>query len=202
MVSGNKIHFVSDSIWTRPFFNFSRKTKQQNDPARKSQTKTSTIWCLQIRVRNGKTFFLFLNQNICCGYSKEPSQWDGSLEHPKQLFKLMGKTLTKKYVIFLCGSTKSICKRMMEYQHIGPDEEVLIHDDLQAKCSLGVHWGTFRLTNEFYHSLEINHLKKIVPHGNWKHESFAACSMCSPCADAQAALRICCPLETDMSSCK
>ena len=29
---------------------------------------------LQIRVRTGKLFFLFLNQNICCGYSKEPSQ--------------------------------------------------------------------------------------------------------------------------------
>ena len=29
---------------------------------------------LQIRVRIGKIFSLFLNQNICCGYSKEPSQ--------------------------------------------------------------------------------------------------------------------------------
>ena len=28
----------------------------------------------QIRVCNRKLFFLFLNQNICCGYSKEPSQ--------------------------------------------------------------------------------------------------------------------------------
>ena len=28
----------------------------------------------QIRVRNLNLFFLFLNQNICCGYSKEPSQ--------------------------------------------------------------------------------------------------------------------------------
>ena len=36
-------------------------------------------------------FFLFLNQNICCGYSKEPFQWDGSWEHPKHLFKSMGK---------------------------------------------------------------------------------------------------------------
>ena len=34
----------------------------------------------QIRVRNW-FFFLFLNQNICCGYSKEPSQWDCSFEH-------------------------------------------------------------------------------------------------------------------------
>ena len=27
-------------------------------------------------------FILFLNQNICCGYSKELSQWAGSLELP------------------------------------------------------------------------------------------------------------------------
>ena len=29
---------------------------------------------LQIRVHTEKLFILFLNQNICCGYSKEPSQ--------------------------------------------------------------------------------------------------------------------------------
>ena len=38
-----------------------------------------------------KTIFLFLDQNICCGYSKEPSQWNSSFEHPKCMFKLMGK---------------------------------------------------------------------------------------------------------------
>ena len=27
-----------------------------------------------LRVRNRKIIFLLLNQNICCGYSKEPSQ--------------------------------------------------------------------------------------------------------------------------------
>ena len=27
--------------------------------------------------------FVFLYQNICCGYSKEPSKWD---EHPKQVW--------------------------------------------------------------------------------------------------------------------
>ena len=32
-----------------------------------------------------KKNFLFLNQNIFCGYSKEPSQWDGSFEHPKHM---------------------------------------------------------------------------------------------------------------------
>ena len=38
-------------------------------------------------------FFLFLNQNICCGYSKEPSQRDGSFEHPKHMFVLLGKKI-------------------------------------------------------------------------------------------------------------
>ena len=31
--------------------------------------------------------FLFLNENICYGYSKEPSQWDGSFQHPKLIFQ-------------------------------------------------------------------------------------------------------------------
>ena len=38
-------------------------------------------------------FFLFLNQNIYCGYSKEPSQWDRSFEHPKHMFQLMDKKI-------------------------------------------------------------------------------------------------------------
>ena len=46
---------------------------------------------LQIRVHIWKLFFLFLNQNICSGYSKEPSPWDGSFEHPKHMFQLMGE---------------------------------------------------------------------------------------------------------------
>ena len=47
----------------------------------------------QLRVRNGKLFFLFLNQNICCGYSKEPSRGDGSFEHPQHIFELMDKKI-------------------------------------------------------------------------------------------------------------
>ena len=44
---------------------------------------------LTLRLRTQKLIFLFLNQNICCGYSKEPSQWDGFFKHPKHRFKLM-----------------------------------------------------------------------------------------------------------------
>ena len=48
---------------------------------------------VQRRLRNEKLFFLFLNQNICCWYSKEPSHQNGSFEHPKNMFKLMGKKI-------------------------------------------------------------------------------------------------------------
>ena len=53
---------------------------------------------------NRKIIFLFLNQNICCGYSKEVSQWDGSFEHPKHILKIMGKkifTLLRWKVLFI-----------------------------------------------------------------------------------------------------
>ena len=40
-----------------------------------------------------KILFLFLNQIICCGYSKEPSQWDSSFKHPQHMIKLMGKKI-------------------------------------------------------------------------------------------------------------
>ena len=56
------------------------------------QTLLCITWSgLQIRVNNWKLIFLFINQNICCGYLKEPSRWDGYFEHPKHMFKLMGK---------------------------------------------------------------------------------------------------------------
>ena len=45
-----------------------------------------------------------LNQNICCGYSKEPSQWDGSFEHQKQNFKQMDKkiiTILRSTILFI-----------------------------------------------------------------------------------------------------
>ena len=59
---------------------------------------------LQIRVRIGKLFSLFLIQNICCGYSKEPPQCDGSFEHPKHMLKLIGKKIIAIYPNFFCLS--------------------------------------------------------------------------------------------------
>jgi len=38
----------------------------------------------------------------------------------------------------------------MKYQHVHPGEAVEIHKDIHSLKSLGIHWGTFKLTTEFY----------------------------------------------------
>ncbi len=38
----------------------------------------------------------------------------------------------------------------MKFVHVNPEEAVKIHDDLKSKTSFGIHWGTFKLTNEYY----------------------------------------------------
>ena len=59
--------------------------------------------CFQIGVHDKKIFFSFLNENICCGYSKKPSRCDGSFEHPKYMKKLMSKkmfTILRSKILF------------------------------------------------------------------------------------------------------
>ena len=53
---------------------------------------------LQIWVEIYKFIFLFLNQDICCKYSKEPSHWDGSVEHIKHMFRLIEMKVFKKFM--------------------------------------------------------------------------------------------------------
>ena len=54
---------------------------------------------------NRKLNYLFLNQNICFGYSKELPKSDGSFEHPKHMLKIKGKkkiyNFMLKYFVYL-----------------------------------------------------------------------------------------------------
>ena len=75
----------------------------------------------QIRVCNRKLFFLFFNQNICCLYSKEPSGWVGSFEHPKQMLKLIGK----KIITILCSNVLCINLYLWEFlNHLMPERSL------------------------------------------------------------------------------
>ena len=56
---------------------------------------------------NQKSIFLFFNQNICCGYSKELSHSAGSFEHTKHKLKLMVKkiyTILRSKILFVIYS--------------------------------------------------------------------------------------------------
>ena len=55
--------------------------------------------------------FLFLNQNMYCGYSKEPSQWDDSFEHKKYRLKIMGKKIFTIFWILFCLSKPVVVSR-------------------------------------------------------------------------------------------
>ena len=48
-----------------------------------------------LRLHSIKLILLFLDRNICCGYSKEPSQWDSYLEH-QRMFKQVDNILLSK----------------------------------------------------------------------------------------------------------
>ena len=58
-----------------------------------SKELSTVLTGLKLRVRIEKLIFLFLNQNICCGYSKEPSHRDGSFEHPQHMLKLIANKI-------------------------------------------------------------------------------------------------------------
>ena len=62
------------------------------------------LWGKGLRVCNRKIIFLFPNQNICFGYSKERSQRDVSFEHQKHMLILWVRKYLQFYAEFLCLS--------------------------------------------------------------------------------------------------
>ena len=56
--------------------------------------------------------------------------------------------------------------------HVNPEEAVMIHKDIQSKRSLGIHWGTFKLTHEPF--LEPPQKLKKLADGNKDKVDFLA----------------------------
>uniref|UniRef100_A0A8C6UQE0 N-acyl-phosphatidylethanolamine-hydrolyzing phospholipase D n=1 Tax=Neogobius melanostomus TaxID=47308 RepID=A0A8C6UQE0_9GOBI len=60
---------------------------------------------------------------------------------------------------------------VMVGQHVDPAEAVLIHEDLQARQSVAIHWGTFALAHEYYLEPPVR-LREALEQKGLKPESF------------------------------
>ncbi|XP_043964014.1 N-acyl-phosphatidylethanolamine-hydrolyzing phospholipase D isoform X1 [Gambusia affinis] len=60
---------------------------------------------------------------------------------------------------------------VMKGQHVDPEEAVQIHQDLQAKQSVAIHWGTFALAYEYYLEPPVR-LREALEQRGLKPESF------------------------------
>lgn len=86
--------------------------------------------------------------------------WGGwSVEHPDLKFYFSGDTGYSKdfeeigkrlgpfdFSAIAVGAYEP--RWFMKAQHVNPDEAVQIHKDVKSSRSIGVHWGTFELTDE------------------------------------------------------
>ena len=55
-----------------------------------------------------------------------------------------------------------ISRWFLQFQHVDPAEAVCIHEDLQSRHSLGIHWGTFPTGKEVCYSCTNGHLTCII----------------------------------------
>ncbi|KAK3106132.1 hypothetical protein FSP39_013372 [Pinctada imbricata] len=52
---------------------------------------------------------------------------------------------------FFFGGDTAYCEGwFMQNIHVNPEEAVQIHQDIKSQNSMGIHWGTFKMTSEFY----------------------------------------------------
>ena len=55
-----------------------------------------------------------------------------------------------------------ISRWFLQFQHVDPAEAVCIHEDLQSRNSLGIHWGTFPTGKEVCYSCTNGHVTCII----------------------------------------
>ena len=60
----------------------------------------------------------------------------------------------------------------MKYHHCNVEEAIQIHKDIKSKRSIGMHWGTFILTDEPMRE-PIEKLKQLTKQKNMPPEEFA-----------------------------
>ena len=113
-------HFVRATPPGHKLIKHSQPDKNSNGLCAFIRLSTVADSRLQIfSMHNWKSFYLFLNQNIHCGFSIEPSQWNGSIKCPKLMLKLLGKK------IFTILHTKILFISISRYSRFSCDYELI-----------------------------------------------------------------------------
>ena len=53
----------------------------------------------------------------------------------------------------------------MKFQHVNPEDAVLVHKDIKARKSVAIHWGTFNLSFEVSRINIYKCLPQVVANG-------------------------------------
>jgi L-ascorbate metabolism protein UlaG (beta-lactamase superfamily) len=72
--------------------------------------------------------------------------YSGDTGYSKDIADIAARFPTVDLAVLPIGSYEP--RWFMKSMHINPEEAVRIHQDLRARQSVGIHWGTFELTDE------------------------------------------------------
>ena len=104
--------------------------------------------------------YLSFSYNMCFGWTKEPSHWDGSFEHPQHMFWLRNKKNSFQLRALIWGlpsnsflASGDFCRLLMIYlcKHSGPRS-----DPTQRRA-----WSGSQLFWHWFYSIQ-NILKKVM----------------------------------------
>jgi N-acyl-phosphatidylethanolamine-hydrolysing phospholipase D len=114
------------------------------------KTKNCTITAVPAQHFSGRTLW-DTNKTDWCGYViQTPSKtlyFTGDSGYNPYEFKEIGKRFRHMDLSLIPIGT--YCpQKFMQPVHINPCEAVQIHQDVGSRFSLGMHWGTFRLSDE------------------------------------------------------
>ena len=118
-------------------------------------------------MHNRKIIFLFLNHNICCGYSKEQSQWDGSFEHPNHMLNIMGKKiftiLRWNFLFILTCELHVVPKFCVLARTVSKRATVLAHLPMYVYWLISEHTSSYFLACMIRFTYQLSQLG-LMPH--------------------------------------
>ena len=96
---------------------------------------------------------IFKNYSLWCGWRVMSSErnvyFAGDTGYNDRIFRQIGNHCGP-FDLSLIPIGAYEPREFLKCQHVNPEEAVKVHDEVNSKLSLGIHWGTFKLGKEHY----------------------------------------------------